>query len=117
MIKKIALAMALMMIPAIGHAQDLSNGQELFKRKCKGCHRLSQGVKMGPSLSGVTKRRSEEWLHKWLQDPQAMIDSGDPDAVALVEKYKKKMPKLKAMQDESNRKDVIAFLRENDKDS
>ncbi len=95
-------------------AQDAGKGQDIFKRKCKGCHRLSDGVKVGPGLLGVTTRRTEEWLHRWLQNPKGMIKSGDPIAVKLKKKYKKTMRTLKAMQVEKNRKDIIAFLKKND---
>ena len=95
-------------------AQDVAKGETIFKKKCKGCHRLSDGVKNGPGLLGVTKRRSDEWLHKWLEDPKAMIASGDPVAVEMKKKYKKTMRKQKVMQSEQNRKDIIAFLKKND---
>jgi len=95
-------------------AQDARRGEDLFKRKCKGCHRLTDGVKMGPGLAGVTTRRSDEWLHRWLEHPGAMIEAGDPDAVRMKQKYKKTMRRIKAMADEKNRNDIIAFLKEND---
>ena len=104
----------LSLCPPAGFAQDAGKGEKLFNRKCKGCHRLSKGVKMGPGLAGVTKRRSEEWLDRWLQNPKAMLKSGDPIAVEMLKKYKKRMPRIKAMQNEDNRKDIIAFLKKHD---
>lgn len=113
-ISLVFMMMALFSTPA--YSQDIERGEALFKRKCKGCHRLSDGVKVGPGMAGVTNRRSDEWLDKWLQDPHEMIENGDPVAVKLKKKYKKTMRKLKSMQDETNRKDIIAFLKENDKE-
>lgn len=108
----VLLAAASVFFPATSsHAQDIGAGEELFKRKCKACHRITEGMKVGPSLKGVTERRSDEWLDQWIKDPEAMIENGDPVALELLEKYKKKMPRLKSMQDEKNRKDVIAFLK------
>ena len=109
-----ALIAAALLFPLTGYAQDAAAGAELFKRKCKGCHRLSDGKKMGPGLAGVTDRRSEEWIDNWLKGPKDVIESGDEYAVSLLEKYKKKMPTLKAMQDPQNRKDIISFLKQND---
>lgn len=99
------------MMPALAYAGNPENGEKLFMKKCKSCHRLTEGTKVGPSLLGVTQRRSEEWLQKWLQNPKAMLNGGDPIAVELLKKYKKRMPKLKMMQTKENRDDVISFLR------
>ncbi len=98
----------------VANAEDVKNGEAIFHKKCKACHRLTDGTKVGPGLLGVTKRRSIEWLHRWLQNPKGMIKSGDPIAVALKKKFKKTMRKYKEMQIEQNRKDIIAFLKQND---
>ena len=42
---------------------------------------------VGPDLAGVSERRSIEWLIKAVQNSEALIESGDPDAVALYEEY------------------------------
>lgn len=101
----------LTLVSTLAYAGNPENGKKLFMKKCKTCHRLTEGTKVGPSLLGVTQRRSEEWLQKWLQDPKAMLKAGDPIAVELLKKYKKKMPKLKLMQSKKNRDDVISFLK------
>jgi cytochrome c2 len=98
-------------LPVAAGAQDTGRGEEIFERKCKTCHRLTDEVKTGPGLAGVTKRHSEEWLHKWLSSPRAVIESGDPEALALLKRFKVKMPIIDLMQDEKNRNDVIAFLK------
>ena len=77
------------LIPTLAYGGNPENGEKLFMKKCKSCHRLTEGTKVGPSLVGVTQRRSEEWLHKWLQNPRAMLKAGDPIAVELLKKYKK----------------------------
>jgi cytochrome c2 len=98
-------------MPAVAGAQDAGRGEEIFDKKCQTCHRRTDEVKNGPGLAGVTKRHSEEWLHKWLASPKAVIEGGDPDALALVKRFKVKMPVIDLMQDEKNRNDVIAFLK------
>jgi len=95
-------------------AGDVEKGKILFKKHCKSCHRLTEGVLLGPSLKGVTKRLSEEWLDKWLEDPKAVFESGDPYAVEIVGKYKKMMPKKAGMGKKENRDDVIMFLKANE---
>lgn len=98
-------------LPAVAGAQDAGRGEEIFEKKCKTCHRRTDEVKNGPGLADVTKRRSEEWLHKWLVNPKAVIEGGDPDALALVKRFKTKMPAIDLMNEEKNRNDVIAFLK------
>lgn len=100
------------LVPMIANAGNPENGKKLYMKKCKSCHRLTEGTKVGPSLLGVTQRRSYEWLDKWLQDPKKMIKAGDPIAVELYKKFKKRMPKYKIMQDKQNRDDVISFLKQ-----
>lgn len=63
-------------------------GERLFKDNCKSCHRIHQDA-VGPALSGVTKRRSKEWLYAFIEDPQAMIKKRDTAAVNLYMKYNK----------------------------
>jgi len=108
--------LVLSVAPVLADAQDAERGRALFTRKCKGCHRLTDGVKVGPGLAGVTSRRTERWIHKWLQNPRKMIADGDETAVTLKKKYKKTMRTIKLMKDERNRKDIIAFLKQNDKE-
>ncbi|HEB71716.1 MAG TPA: c-type cytochrome [Nitrospirae bacterium] len=98
----------------VAFAGNPAAGAKIFKKKCKTCHRLSDGTKVGPGLAGVTSRRTNEWLHKWLTNPKAMIKKGDPIAVKLKKKYKKQMRTYKLMQDEENRENIIAFLKQND---
>ncbi len=73
-------------------AADGSQGQELFQRRCTGCHSLDRDME-GPRLRGVygrhaaavphfpysdaLKRRPLTWdsstLEKWLTDPDALV--------------------------------------------
>ena len=101
-------------LPQVVVAQDVDSAKAIFKKRCKSCHRLTAGKKMGPSLLGVTNRRTDEWLDEFLAYPKKMIKKGDPTAVALKKKYKRLMPKVKEMQDPQNRKDMIGFLKQND---
>lgn len=43
------------------------------ERSCLSCHTIgNRGGTVGPILDQVSNRRSEEWLRKWLQDPNAV---------------------------------------------
>jgi nitrite reductase (NO-forming) len=61
-------------------------GKQAFESKCLACHTLGGGKKLGPDLAGVTKRRTESWLARWLKAPEKMLES-DPDAKKLLKEY------------------------------
>jgi mono/diheme cytochrome c family protein len=63
-------------------------GADLFQsRACIGCHTIGKGKLVGPDLAGVTTRRSEDWIIRFVQGSQAVIQSGDADAVALSNEF------------------------------
>lgn len=49
-------------------------GRILFSsKKCVRCHRIAGvGGRMGPDLTVVALRRSQEWMDAYLQDPRAV---------------------------------------------
>src|SRR3954467_11826932 len=61
-------------------------GKLAFESKCLACHSLGGGKKLGPDLAGVTKRRSDGWLVRWLKSPEKMLET-DADAKALLREY------------------------------
>jgi hypothetical protein len=63
-----------------------------FNLRCSGCHSVGNGVVVGPDLRGVTARHNARWLHAFIRSSQTVIRRGDPAAVALFAKYKKRMP-------------------------
>jgi len=58
-------------------------GKTDFESKCFACHSMGHGRKLGPDLAGVSKRRSADWLTRWLKSPEKMLES-DADAKALL---------------------------------
>jgi mono/diheme cytochrome c family protein len=63
------------------YSQDAIN---FFKQNCQGCHTIGGGQLVGPDLKNVSKRQERKWLLEFIQDPQAVIDSGDTYAAKLV---------------------------------
>ena len=63
------------------------DGAEIFQQECAKCHYTTDVVNQGPGLKGVTERRSKEWLKKWISNSQALIKSGDKDAIAIWEEF------------------------------
>lgn len=70
----------------------IKKGKQIFQEKaCVACHTIGGGKRTGPDLLGVTTRREEVWLRKWLKSPDTMIYS-DPVAKDLLGEYLVVMP-------------------------
>jgi cytochrome c2 len=68
---------------------DQLEGAAYFKQMCVACHTINGGILVGPDLANVQERRSDEWLQKFIKSSQTLINSGDPDAVAIYEQFNK----------------------------
>jgi mono/diheme cytochrome c family protein len=67
---------------------DAVAGKALFNAQCAACHKLDAKM-TGPALRNVTDRHSYEWLQSWIKNSQAMVKSGDAEAVKIYEEYNK----------------------------
>lgn len=102
--------LSLIFLALSSYAGDTVSGEELFKKKCKQCHKTTEQVLIGPGLKDVTKRRDVEWIDRWLSNPKKMLES-DPIAQELKKKFKRAMPKIPEMSDEEHRKNIIEYLK------
>ena len=57
-----------------------------FESKCLACHSIGGGKKLGPDLDGVTRRRTDAWLARWLKSPEKML-AVDTHAKALLKEF------------------------------
>lgn len=111
-LKHVALGMvisgAFFMTASGVQAQDV--GEQKFTTVCAACHTIGSGRLVGPDLSGVTDRRSEEWLLKFIKSSQTMVKSGDADAAAIFAEFNNiMMPDNNFTDDEI--KAVIAYIK------
>jgi nitrite reductase (NO-forming) len=74
-------------------------GKLAFESKCLACHAIGQGKKLGPDLAGVTRRRSDEWLTRWLKAPDKMLET-DPVARAMLAEFNNVPMPNQALSDE-----------------
>jgi len=65
---------------------DTVAGKLAFESKCLACHSVGLGKKLGPDIAGVTKRRSDDWLARWLKAPEKMLET-DVDAKAMLKEF------------------------------
>ena len=88
-----------------------AKGKAIFESKCFACHKLSTEMLVGPGWSGVTKRRSPEWIMNWITNTKVMLDrdlAAQADmAICLI-----RMPN-QDLTDEQAR-NVLEFMRKND---
>jgi mono/diheme cytochrome c family protein len=86
-------------------------GKSIFETKCFACHKLTTEMLVGPGWSGVTRRRTPEWIMNWITNTKIMLDkdlAAQADmAVCLI-----RMPN-QDLTDEQARA-VLEFMRSND---
>jgi nitrite reductase (NO-forming) len=80
-------------IPATGRPADPQAlaGKLEFENKCLACHSIGKGNAVGPDLAGLTMRRTDEWVRRWLEAPERMLASDDT-AKAMLQVYGIPMP-------------------------
>lgn len=120
MFKWILAAAALVAIPAVASAQDADAGKGVFG-KCRACHAVGEGAKnmVGPHLNGVVGRKSA--VVEGFNYSDAMKAAGKTWDEATLEAYitnpKEYIPGNKmvfvGLKDETDRKNLIAFLKTN----
>tara|TARA_Y100000780_G_scaffold155505_1_gene140135 strand:- start:171062 stop:171454 length:393 start_codon:yes stop_codon:yes gene_type:complete len=117
---KISLVIAMLFSAASAMAFD---AKKEFSTNCAVCHSIGGGDKTGPDLAGVTERRDEKWLIKFIQYAPGMID-GDPEdeeyktpdplAVKIYKKYKP-IKMTEQMLEPEQIKKLLAYIKEQSK--
>jgi hypothetical protein len=86
-------------------------GNAIYHSKCFACHKLTTELLVGPGWTGVTDRRTPEWIMNWITNTKVMLDkdlAAQTDmAVCLI-----RMPN-QDLTDEQAR-NVLEFMRKND---
>jgi mono/diheme cytochrome c family protein len=56
---------------------------DFFQKNCVACHTIGGGRLVGPDLKEALQQKDRAWLEHFMQDPQAVLNSGDPYALQL----------------------------------
>ena len=90
--KSIVFAVVLLAVAGTALAQSPSNrvmerGQAAFKNNgCYGCHIIGKfGTPIGPNLSEVGRKYQQEYLARWLRDPELQRPSAHMPKLELTE--------------------------------
>ena len=90
---------------------DAAAGRALFNSLCAACHKMD-GNSIGPPLRGITESRDIEWLHSWIRNSQALINSGDAQAVEIYNEYNQvAMPPFPQLSD-ADIDNILAYTSE-----
>ena len=84
-------------------------GDEANFAQCKACHTIGGGKLVGPDLKGITEKRDEAWLIKFIQNSTDLIQSGDALAKQVFEENSKIPMPPHALSDEQV-KGVLLYI-------
>jgi mono/diheme cytochrome c family protein len=90
---------------------DAAAGKALFNAQCAACHKLDAKM-TGPALRNVADRRDTKWLHSWIKDSQAMVKSGDAEAVKIFEEYNKSIMTSFPQLSDADIDNILAYTSE-----
>lgn len=117
-IPALALSAMFFFTPSYAVAGEVEEGKELFDGPagCAMCHRDGSKKFVGPGLAGTAKLHSDEWLARWLANPQKTWDENDPETQAMKKRLGKQneprtaMKRKKFLSEEEVRQ-VVAYLK------
>jgi mono/diheme cytochrome c family protein len=66
--------------------ENFLQGRETFRTYCSSCHSVHKEI-VGPMLASITKKRTEEWLTRFIRNSQQVIASGDEYAKFIYMQY------------------------------
>jgi len=97
---------------AEGIDSDMANsGADVFKKLCSACHKMDKKF-VGPSLAGVTERRSPEWIMNMILNPTEMIKK-DPIAKRLMIESNMAVMANQGLSEEETRS-ILEYFRQYD---
>ncbi len=97
------------LLPQLAFSAEADKGKTIYLQKCLACHTIGGGKRAGPDLIGVTSRRDESWLVRWIVEPDKMLAEGDALALQLKKEYNN-IPMPNSGLSEAQTKDILAYI-------
>jgi mono/diheme cytochrome c family protein len=88
LVGKSNLTLAVVVALGLAFSSAAVRGQEtaqFFRQNCFSCHTIGGGRLTGPDLKDVAQRKERDWLINFIQNPTAVLNSGDAYALQLKE--------------------------------
>ena len=101
----IAIVLTLVISAELASAET---GEEIFSKKCSGCHTIGGGDVAGPDLLGITEIRDREWLNRVIAEPDELAKENDPIMNELIARYGYQMPNVGVSREEAEL--IIDFI-------
>jgi mono/diheme cytochrome c family protein len=79
------LLLAIATVALVGTPSGAQEAGLFFQQNCASCHTIGGGQSVGPDLKDVSGRKDRAWLERFVQNPKAVIDSGDAYAAKLLQ--------------------------------
>ncbi len=108
--RPISVALVLLFAVSSLHAQNVKEGESIFKANCSTCHKV-YGKFLGPELAGVSERRDEAWLLQWIHNAPSMIAAGDPIALDLDAQFPNSAMTAFLQLSEDQIKNILAYVK------
>lgn len=106
----LVLAVLSFLTVTVSKAQDVVEGRTLFKSKCASCHALDHDG-TGPALTPKMKELDESFLIPWIRNNQALIASGNKQAIEASKFSPSEMTAFPTLTDDQI-KNIIAYAKE-----
>jgi len=86
----------------------VQEGMVVFNQNCASCHNFNN-TEIGPNLAGITGSMDKDWIKRFIQNPQKMIQNGDVRVLAQFEKFGVYMPAFEHLNEEEL-ENLLAFI-------
>ncbi len=90
--------------------ERIAEGRQLFGAHCAQCHAICNEV-IGPALASVHATRPLPWLVNFIQNSQAVIQSGDEYAVFIYNQYNRSVMPAMEFLTENEIRSILAYIQ------